>query len=233
MFKVLSLSWLLIFSVSALEVPALTAPVVDKALIFSNSYEDRLNQYLKDIHNATGAQLQVLTVKSLEDESLEGYTIKVAEEWKLGSAKEDRGLLFFIALNDRKMRIEVGQGLEGIVTDILAGRLIDQAKPYFRQGNYEAGTFYIMENIVKLIKGEIPSKVITKRSREKGMPYWIVLFLLIIFLGRGRRRRSSWVYYSGGGFGGSSGSFSSGGSFGGGWSGGGGGFSGGGSSGSW
>lgn len=214
-------------SLIAKDVPTLTGPVVDQANLFSSSFEQKLGQILQQYKNNTGAQLQVLTIESLEDESLESYSIKVTDRWKLGDASKDNGLLFLISKADRKMRIEVGRGLEGEITDILAGRIIEQAKPYFRQQRYEDGTFFIMNTIVKLIGGEIKASTISKKSRKKGLPFWIVIIFLIFIFGRSRRNRSHWIYYSGGG------SNWGGGSSGGGWSGGGGGFSGGGSSGSW
>lgn len=212
------------FSLSAKEVPTLTGPVVDQANIYSKSFVSELGQSLRSFKKATDAQLQVLTIKSLDDESLESYSIKVVDTWKLGENSTDMGLLFLISIDDRKMRIEVGQGLEGVITDILAGRLIDRAKPYFKQGDYEGGSRFVMTNIMKLINGEIDPKQIPKKSKKQGLPILPIAILLLIIFGRGGRRRSSWIYYGG------SGGFSSGG---GGWSGGGGGFSGGGSSGSW
>jgi uncharacterized protein len=217
-----------------LEVPRLTGPVVDKASIMSRRYEQSLSAYIRKIYESTGNQLQVLTVPSLDGESIEGYSIRVVDKWKLGSDEKDNGVLFLVAVQDRRMRIEVGQGLEGDLTDLQAGRIIDGVKPYFRNREFDAGINFAIKNIANSIGADPSAAPHVKRRRKKVR--WLDLIFLIIFLllflrrifyFRGFGGRSSW---------GSSRGWSSGGGFsggGGGWSGGGGGFSGGGSSGSW
>jgi uncharacterized protein len=226
MLKTLHLFFFLCLSINAKDVPTLTGPVMDQANIYSKGFIQSLSSTLREFNKSTGAQLQVFTINNLADETIESYSIKTVDQWQLGNKKSDQGLLFLISVDDRKMRIEVGQGLEGVITDILAGRLIDRAKPYFKEGDYQGGTSYVMTNLMKLINGEIEPKRITKKSRKQGLPFWLIILIIIILFGRGNRRRSSWILYSGVGGGRSS-------SFGGGWSGGGGGFSGGGASGSW
>jgi uncharacterized protein len=221
------------FSLYAREVPRLTGPVVDEANLLSSATKNSLETLLYRYKSDTSNQVQVLIVESLEGDAIENFSIQVTDKWKLGDEKKDNGVLFLIAVKDRKLRIEVGQGLEGELPDILAGRIIESVKPYLKSGNFDEGIYVGTELIIKSLKGE---KIPAAASRRQGIPF-IQLFVMILvviwfmlnkffwflpFMGGGRR---SGGFYSGGG------GFSGGG--GGGWSGGGGGFSGGGSSGSW
>src|SRR5210317_913480 len=104
------LLFLISFSLFAKEVPYLSNPVVDQAGLISSNLEQKLNSLLKRTKNF---QMAILTIDSLEDESLEGYSIKVVDTWKLGTEKKDNGLLLLISKGDRRTRFEVGQGLEG------------------------------------------------------------------------------------------------------------------------
>lgn len=234
-------------NVSALTVPRLTGPVVDKAGILSSNYQKKLNQYIRNIHQQTGNQLQVLTVVTLEGESIEQFSMQVVDEWKLGSEKSDNGILFLVALKERRMRIEVGQGLEGDLTDLESARIIDGVKSFFRSHEYDAGVNFAITSIASKIGADPSGAPRVKRKRREfdtGEIIFLIIFLLffikrfsdLISFWSGGRRRNSWSssrgWGSNFGWGGSS-SSSSWSSGGGGWSGGGGGFSGGGSSGSW
>ena len=219
------------FSLYAREVPRLTGPVVDEANLLSSATKNSLESLLYRYKSDTSNQVQVLIVESLEGDAIENFSIQVTDKWKLGDEKKDNGVLFLVAVKDRKLRIEVGQGLEGELPDILAGRIIESVKPYLKSGNFDEGIYVGTELIIKSLKGE---KIPAAASGRKGIPF-IQLFVMILvviwfmlnkffwflpFMGGGRR--SGGFYSGGGGFSG-----------GGGWSGGGGGFSGGGSSGSW
>ncbi len=131
---------LLILPVFALEVPPLNNPVTDQANIISSQEEQALNQYLNQLNSQYGIQMAVLTIPSLEGESLEMYSIQVVDEWKLGSADKDNGALLLVAYNEREIRIEVGYGLEAVLTDALSGQIIRQIiAPYFQQGDFGTG----------------------------------------------------------------------------------------------
>lgn len=221
------------FSLYAREVPVLSGPVVDEANLLSNSTKNSLESLLYRYKSDTSNQVQILIIDSLEGDAIENFSIQVTDKWKLGDEKKDNGVLFLIAVKDRKMRIEVGQGLEGDLPDVLAGRIIEALKPYFKSGNFDEGIYLGTELIVKSLKGD--TTAIPAPARKQKRLSLIHLFLIILFMlwiminkffsflpiagGRGYSSR-------GGGFGGFGGG-------GGGWSGGGGGFSGGGSSGSW
>ena len=108
-------------NVNALEVPALTGRIVDNAKIISSQDKMEISSYLKNLEDQTGIQIAVLTIKSLEGESLEEFSLRTAEKWKLGEKGKDNGALLLVALNERKIRIEVGYGLEERLTDTKCG----------------------------------------------------------------------------------------------------------------
>lgn len=109
----------------ALEVPKLTGRVVDKAGMLSPEVEQKLNAALAELENQDSTQVAVLTVPSLEGDSIEDFGIRVAEAWKIGQKGKDNGVVMIVSKADRKIRIEVGYGLEGTLTDVLAGSIID------------------------------------------------------------------------------------------------------------
>lgn len=224
-------------------VPSLTGPVVDDAQIMNSEAKGKLEGLLRRVFERGKVQVQVLTLKSLDGAAIETASIEIVDQWKLGAEKKDNGILFLIVPAERKMRIEVGQGLEGDLPDVIARRIIgDTVAPYFREGLYDQG---VLAGVVEILKysdpevlGQVGVKVQDrpqKSSRQQGLPVWVIILIFIVvvlkkLMGHGggasfRGGRGPW----GGGFGG--GGF--GGRGGGGWSGGGGGFSGGGASGNW
>ena len=99
-------------------------PVVDLAGIIDAAVETKLNQYLRELEQKTTAQMAILTIKSLEGQSIEEFSITVAhDKWKLGQKGKDNGVLLVVALQDRKYRIEIGYGLEGVLPDSQASRI--------------------------------------------------------------------------------------------------------------
>jgi uncharacterized protein len=235
----------------AQEIPAFRAPVVDAARVVPDSVEEAVNLELNDYQARSGNQVAVAVVKTTGKKSIEDYSIDLAREWGVGREGRDDGVVLVIAYDDRKLRIEVGRGLEGTLTDLEAGRIVrDRIAPLLRArdvgGAVRQGTAAIRGALGDTQSGALPT--VPARSREPGTSSgfgWLI-FLLVPFLtmgllgGRRRRRRwgpGGWVggYAAGsmlgGGWGGrSSGGFGGGGRFGGG---GGGSFGGGGASGSW
>jgi len=138
-----------------LAVPALNAHVNDLAQLLSPAARDRLEKKLTDLETRTGAQIAVLTVPSLEGESLESYTVKVAQTWRLGRKGVDDGVLFFVSKQDRKMRIEVGYGLESRLTDLVSRRILDErVRPRFQGGDFAGGIEAGVDAIAGVIVGE-------------------------------------------------------------------------------
>lgn len=218
-------------------VPPLREPVTDLAEMLTYEVRTNLNAVLSEVYRSKQIQLAVLIVKDLEDESLEGYSIKVVDQWKLGSAQQDNGVLLLISQKQRKMRIEVGQGLEGTLTDLKAGRIINQMSSFFRDGNFDNGVLFAVDSILKIVgisdksldhslsSSSVKSKT---ESRPWAIPIFLIIFIFLSMFGRPRRYGSYTTYHGRGGIGGFRG-----GGGGGGFSGGGGGFSGGGASGGW
>lgn len=229
----------LVESMAQKQVPALAnRRVHDEAQVLSAQTISFLEQSLRQFEDSTSNQIAILTVNSLEGESIDQFGIRVAEAWKLGTKDKDNGVILLIAIEDRKMRIEVGQGLEGPLPDAICNRIIrNEMAPSFRRGDYDTGVVAAIDAIHQAIKGEY--KGTGPKHRKKGMPVgFIVLILIIILAMRGGNRRrggglsagTGWIIGSALGSMGRSGGGSWGG---GGFSGGGGSFGGGGSSGSW
>jgi uncharacterized protein len=219
------------------QVPPLTGPVIDEAGYLERDDRQALMQLLYDFNRRGKAQVQVLVVDSLQGTPIEQAGIQITDRWKLGDQKKDNGVLFLVSAQDRQMRIEVGQGLEGAIPDAIAKRIIsDQVIPLFRSKRFSDGIVLGTHEILRYADKEFADENIAPEESGGKIPIGVIVLLIIIisilgrFGGGGRRfRGGGWGgggFYGGGGFGGSGGG-------GGGWSGGGGGFSGGGASGSW
>lgn len=228
--------------VFALEVPKHTGPVVDLAGVLSRGDQAKIAASLLQFQKKYGPQLQVLVVSSLEDESIEGYSIKVVDKWKLGAKGKDDGVLLLVATENRKVRIEVGRGLEGDLPDVTAGRIIRTGIiPFFKQGQTGAGILVGLGMIAENVGGKlenVPSPRLRKAKRSSGSLGYLLfigLFLIGPLFGRRRRGGVGSALLSGLLLGAAMSGRGGGGGFGGGGfgGGGGGGFSGGGASGSW
>ena len=238
--------------------PALTGRVVDEAGILSPDAERDLSAKLETLETTTGRQLVVATVPSLQGYPIEDYGYQLGRTWGIGEKDKDTGVILLVAPNDRKVRIEVGYGLEPVLTDALSSVIIQSAiLPKFRDGDMEggiiAGTNALVEQLslpADQAKARIEQASQPAKHKARGSPIvglLVFLFIIFVFSGlfRGRRSRSGlgsalpWIILSAlnnsgrGGSGWSGGGGSDWGGGGGGFSGGGGSFGGGGSSGSW
>ncbi|MCC6141669.1 MAG: TPM domain-containing protein [Nitrospira sp.] len=138
----------------SLDVPPLTGRVMDLAHVLSTGETDRLTADLQTHETATGNQVVVLTLPSLEGEPLEPFAHRVATTWKLGQKGTDNGALLLVALKERKVRIEVGYGLEGALTDAKSAQIIrNEMVPSFRAGNFPGGITAGVAAILKTIEG--------------------------------------------------------------------------------
>lgn len=219
-----------------LEVPAappLERPIIDQTESLANEDIDRIAQLINAERQKKSFQIGVLMIPTLgSDDSLEEYSLKVARQWGIGDKKKSNGVLLLIAKNDRKMRIEVGNGMEGSLTDARASQIIrNTIAPKFRSGDYAGGVEAGVKRIIDAAEGRNLSDNDIDGESIVSMLF-IVIFITIIVIAilkgngsNGSRRRYWWL--AGGSDSSSSGSSSSGGSFGGG------GFSGGGASGGW
>lgn len=242
----------------ARDVPPLKAHVNDTADMLSPAAEQQLEQRLQSYEQKSSHQFALLTIDTLDGDALEDFSIRVVEQWKLGKKGKDDGLLLLIVKNDRKLRIEVGYGLEGDVTDAFSARVIRNVlTPALRAGKPEQGVNQAFDALMLKASGEVvPDSAVAapRKQRDDGpSPFAIVALLLLALpfvlpwlLYRSRRRHTGiWLGglgSYGSGWGGSTRSGGWGGGGGGGWGGGGGGgwgggggggFGGGGSSGSW
>ncbi|MQW92860.1 TPM domain-containing protein [Acinetobacter wanghuae] len=122
------------------DLPSLNAPVIDQANLLTATEKQQISQRILNLHNAGKGQVGVVIVPTTGQEDIFGYSMRVAEAWGLGSAKRDNGLLMTIAINDRRIQILTGYGLEGVIPDIVASRIInDKITPYFKQAQYAQG----------------------------------------------------------------------------------------------
>lgn len=243
--QLLSLLFFAVLSLpsQAFDVPRLKQPVMDQAGLLQSRSVSQLNTLLKQYRKQTGVQIAILTVPDLQGEVIEQASIQVADQWKLGDRDKDNGLLILLAKKERKIRIEVGQGLEGDIPDAYAKRVIDNIMtPHFKQGDFLRGLYFGIARLSELatpktpignVQGQQKSSWKREKKRGFGLKDIIVMILFLFFFVLGGRSpflalllghslgRSSRSYGGGGSFGG------------GGFSGGGGGFSGGGASGGW
>jgi len=242
----------LIFNISSaraeqkFKIPAYVGYVNDFADIISYQNKDSLNYYLSELDKQTGAQIAVVTISSLKGNSVEDVALNFGRTWGVGQKGKNNGIIILVAPNDRKMRIEVGYGLEPIITDGKSGRIRDDYMiPYFKQGDYEKGiingTIAITSEIARAYKVEMPTEFNSYSSslpqsqgysqKRAGSNLDFIIFIVFLILFIISPRNMLWFLLGllggsnnyGSGFGGRS----SGGSFGGGS------FGGGGSSGSW
>lgn len=189
--QLLAAIFLLLFAATpllALDVPELRGRVNDYATILSPATIDQLENSLAQFEQEQSTQIVVLTVTSLEGDSLEGFSLKVAEKWQIGQKGKDNGALLVIAKNDRKMRIEVGYGLEGTLTDLVSGRIIrDAITPQFRNGNFDQGVINGATAIMAAVKGEFTAEQAqASRGSSNNDPGGLIVPLLIglFFIGR-------------------------------------------------
>src|SRR5665647_458667 len=142
------------------DIPYLTGRVNDNARIMSEATQNSLSEKLKEHETRTTNQVVILTVLSLEDESIEDYAYKVFNEWKLGQKDKDNGILIVVVPSERRMRIEVGYGLEGTLPDILAGRIIQNIMaPRFRDGDFDTGITEGVNAVITVLEGADPTMV--------------------------------------------------------------------------
>jgi len=163
-------------------VPFLSGRVVDEAGMLSPAAKQRIEAKLAGVERQTGDQVAVLLVPSLDGEPLEDYSVKVAQTWKLGQKGKDNGLLLLISRDDRKMRIEVGYGLEPKLTDLQSHQILDDViRPRFRQGDFDGGVEQGVDAILKVLAGQ-PLPTSPAPSQGAGMPAGARILFMLLFV---------------------------------------------------
>src|SRR5437868_3662958 len=158
-------------------VPPLTGRVVDLTGTLSSGEIAAQSQRLQDLERRKGSQLAVLIVPTTQPETIEQYSIKVAEAWKIGRRKIDDGALLVIAKNDHKLRLEVGYGLEGSLTDVTSRRIIDEViAPRFKSGDFAGGIAAGITRIIGVIDGETLPPPAPEASHGQDFGTWIDFF---------------------------------------------------------
>lgn len=167
------------FTVQSQSVPELTGRVVDNADILSSETEFAISYLLETHEDSTSNQLAVLTIPSLEGNTIEAYANRVFRTWGLGRSDVNNGVLLLIARDDRELRIEVGYGLEGALTDVEAGRIIDNViVPKFRSNDFNGGVLTGVSAIIGTIEGtyEPPAGGV---GGDEEFPWWVILIFAV------------------------------------------------------
>lgn len=174
-------------------IPVLSQRVTDEANLITESSQKEWETILENHERLTTDQVAVLIIPSLEGEILEEYSLKVVESWKLGTKAKDNGVLVLLALEDREVRIEVGYGLEGVLTDVYCNRVIrDTMIPYFKEERYEEGLYFGLKEILKVLEtGETPAEPTVWESFKSfngvalngEIPLLLGLFMSFLFVG--------------------------------------------------
>ena len=165
-------------------VPPLQTRVTDLTGTLTAPQRQALEDKLAALESAKGSQIAVLIVPTTEPESIEQYALRVAERWKLGRKGVDDGALLLVAKNDRRLRIEVGYGLEGVIPDAGAKRIVsDIITPYFRQGNFYGGIDAGVDRMIRVIEGEpLPPPQPRGASGDHGFDLGAVLAIVVVGL---------------------------------------------------
>src|SRR5437764_2997863 len=225
---------LLILSAAALDFPALSGRVVDDANILDQTTRAALTQKLADLETKTTDQLVVVTLKSLQGTSIEDFGVQLGRRWQIGQKDKNNGVLLIVAPSERKVRIEVGYGLEGSLTDAVSRLIIEGSiVPRFRANDFAGGIARGVDDIIQVLSGD--AKEWKQRADARPTPkpflFWMLMVLaaflvtgiILAFVTREQRREAVmnrlqrrsdlWVPMAGSSSWGSSGGFSSGGGF--------------------
>lgn len=162
--------------------PSLETPIVDQTNTLSQAQIQQLSQQIATSRAEKSYQIGILIIPTLgNSEYLEGYSIKVAREWGVGEKDKSNGVLILVVKNDRKMRIEVGRGLEGDLTDLRASRIVrDVLAPAFRSNDFAGGLSSAIDSIQKAVSGQADAKLDPPKSSGITAESWIGLFFLVI-----------------------------------------------------
>jgi len=182
----ISLSKLFLVALAAAEIaiPPLKARVTDLTGTLNEQQRSALERTLEEFEARKGAQVAVLMVPSTQPETVEQYAVRVEESWKLGRKGVDDGVLLVVAKNDRKLHIEVGYGLEGVLPDAVAKRIIEEdIVPRFKQGDFYGGIRAGVDRIMRVVEGESlpPPRARSPAQNISGHMDWLIPAILVLF----------------------------------------------------
>ncbi|MCX7626907.1 MAG: YgcG family protein [Methylophilaceae bacterium] len=181
---ILGLCLLPVLGRAEVEVPPLAARVTDLTGTLTAAQQAALEAKLAAFERHKGSQIAVLVVPTTQPETIEQYSIRVVEQWKLGRKGVDDGVLLLVAKNDRQLRIEVGYGLEGVLNDATAKRIIEESiVPRFKQGDYAGGIETGVDRIIAVVSGEPLPGPTRARSPDAIERYFPLVFFLAVILG--------------------------------------------------
>ncbi|MFW8601367.1 TPM domain-containing protein [Desulfobacterota bacterium M19] len=195
--SVITAGFLLLFvlcgSALALKVPAYHGYVNDYANMISPAMEAKITQALRALDRSDSTQVAILTVPTLAGDNLEEFSIRVAEKWGIGVKSRDNGVLLLAVKNDRRLRIEVGRGLEPKLTDLLSGRIVDNIMtPYFKAGRYDDGFAAGINAIIQVIRGQFKGGGrLSRRAAQGPSPLFKLIFFglaVTAFMGSNSKR---------------------------------------------
>jgi uncharacterized protein len=167
-------------------VPALTGRVTDLTGTLSGAAVTRIEAKLAALEAKKGSQLAVLIVPSTQPEEIEQFGIRVADAWKLGRKGVDDGAILIVAKNDRRVRIEVGSGLEGAIPDAIANRIIDETvAPRFKTGDFDGGVEAGIDQMISVVNGEPLPEPDRKWEHTGNLPHLLPLLLVVVFVASG------------------------------------------------
>ncbi len=185
-----SLGWALLLCALAIQaqvpVPPLTARVTDLTGTLTGEAVTRIEAKLANLEAKKGAQIAVLIVPTTQPEDIEQFGIRVEDAWKLGRKGVDDGAYLIVAKNDRRVRIEVGYGLEGALPDAIANRIITETiTPHFKLGDYDGGVEAGVDQMISVVNGEPLPEPDKKWERRGGLGHSLPLLLVVVFVASG------------------------------------------------
>lgn len=183
---VAALSFLSAFASADVAIPLLSSQITDATDTLTSEQRSALEQTLQAFEAKKGSQIAVLIVPTTQPESIEQYSLRVVEQWKLGRKRVDDGVLLIVAKNDRTVRIEVGYGLEGSLNDVTSNRIINETiVPRFRQGDFYGGVTAGVDRIIRVIEGEPLPPASTRATTSPDGPgkYLPILLMLTLVAG--------------------------------------------------
>jgi uncharacterized protein len=164
-------------------IPPLTGPVIDLTNTLTADQQQQLSQKLVSFHQKYGAQMQVLVIPTSAPEDVFTYSMRVVEQWKLGSKEKDDGLLLFIAKDDHRSQIQVGYGLEGAIPDVIAHRLLDdELVPHLRQGDFYGGINAVIDSVYAKVSGDASLAPATPQSASSQLNDTLSLRVIVLVL---------------------------------------------------